>query len=106
MKIPDFQPIPSSSLFSLKFKNDDDTYYAAALFFSSCGKYLATQGEASDHTLTVWDWRLGRVLASNSAPANHHYQVLIIGGGGKLGIFTLNGCNSKFEVADFLGSIH
>ena len=43
--------------------------------FSSCGNYLATQGETPDYLLTIWNWREETKLAAKPSPAYQHYQV-------------------------------
>ena len=44
-------------------------------FFSSCGDYLATQGEIPDHLITIWDWKNESKIASKPSPANQHFQI-------------------------------
>ena len=34
------------------------------LAFSKSGKYLASIGGDDDHTLAIWDWKKGRLIAN------------------------------------------
>ena len=44
-------------------------------FCSSCGTYLASQGDGPDQYLTIWKWKEEKMVARKSAPAPEHYQL-------------------------------
>jgi WD40 repeat protein len=47
--------------------------------FSSCGRYLASQGGSLDQTLTVWDWNEEMKISERTLPTSSPaitYQVL------------------------------
>ena len=42
---------------------------------SSCGTFLASQGDGPDQYLTIWKWVEEKMVARKSAPAPEHYQL-------------------------------
>ena len=45
------------------------------MLYSTCGNYLASQGEGPDFNLTVWLWADEMKVAEKPSPAIHHSQV-------------------------------
>jgi hypothetical protein len=43
--------------------------------YSSCGTFLASQGDRPDQSLTIWKWQNEEMVARKAAPAPEHYQL-------------------------------
>ena len=50
-------------------------YCTFTFFSSSCGTYLASQGDVPDQTLTIWRWKEETMVAKKPAPASEHYNL-------------------------------
>ena len=64
-------------MFTVKSRQrTDDQQDDETIFFSTCGTYLASQGEGPDFNLTVWLWSEELKVAEKQSPASDHSQVV------------------------------
>ena len=52
-----------------------NSFLNSVWFFSSCGIYLASQGDVPDQTLTIWKWKDEAMVAKKPAPASEYYNL-------------------------------
>ena len=64
------------SKYTVYIKESNPNLFLNSVWFSSsCGIYLASQGDVPDQTLTIWKWKDEAMVAKKPAPASEYYNL-------------------------------